>query len=163
MLLFTQLLNKGLDFSKGWWPMNRKPFFLGLATILFGVCLASAIPGPDVDKSQLPPTYVPSGKQMYREYCAACHGADGKGNGPVASSLRKPAPDLTTLAKRSGGSFPTEYVRTVLRFGPGFSAHGSADMPVWGPIFQYLDHYNEAAVRQRIQNLCEYLESIQEK
>jgi hypothetical protein len=46
---------------------------------------------------------------------------------------------------------------------PGYSAHGSSEMPVWGPIFQYLENYNEAAVRQRIKNLCDYLESIQEK
>jgi hypothetical protein len=50
-----------------------------------------------------------------------------------------------------------------LRFGPGLFSHGSSEMPVWGPIFQYLDNYDEAAVRQRIKNLCDYLESIQEK
>ena len=117
----------------------------------------------DEPLAQLPPTYVPPGKQMYREYCASCHGLDGKGHGPVATSLNKRPPDLTTLAKRHGGSFPREYVTSVLRFGPGFSAHGSSDMPVWGPIFQYLDNYNEPAVRQRIQNLCDHLESIQER
>jgi len=57
--------------------------------------------------------------------------------------------------------FPEEYVTNVLRFGFSFSAHGSSEMPVWGPIFQYEERYNEAAVRQRIKNLCEYLESIQ--
>jgi mono/diheme cytochrome c family protein len=117
---------------------------------------------PD-DKTQLPPTYVPPGRQMYKEYCAACHGSDGKGHGPVAASLRKPPPNLTTLARRHGGTFPEEYVSNVLRFGSGFSAHGSSEMPVWGPLFQYLENYNEAAVRQRIKNLCDYLESIQEK
>jgi len=115
------------------------------------------------DKIQLPPTYVPPGRQMYREYCAACHGSNGKGRGPVAASLRKPPPNLTTLAQRHGGPFPEEYVTNVLRFGTGFSAHGSSEMPVWGPLFQYLENYNEAAVRQRIKNLCDYLESIQEK
>lgn len=115
------------------------------------------------DKTQLPPAYVPPGRQMYKEYCAACHGSDGKGCGPVAASLRKPPPNLTTLARRHGGTFPQEYVSNVLRFGPGFSAHGSSEMPVWGPLFQYLENYNEAAVRQRIKNLCDYLESIQEK
>ena len=117
----------------------------------------------EVDKNQLPPAYVPPGKQMYKEYCASCHGFDGKGRGPVAPSLNKKIPDLTVLARNHGGKFPEEYVTSVLRFGPGFSAHGSSDMPVWGPIFQYLDHYNEAAVRQRIKNLCDFLESIQEK
>jgi mono/diheme cytochrome c family protein len=123
----------------------------------------SAAATRQTDKAQLPPTYVPPGKQMYKEHCAACHGSDGKGRGPVASSLRRQPPDLTTLAKRHGGNFPEDYVTTVLRFGPGFSAHGSSEMPVWGPIFQYLDNYNEASVRQRIKNLCDYLKSIQEK
>jgi mono/diheme cytochrome c family protein len=119
-------------------------------------------PGRD-DKSQLPPGYVPSGKAMFKQYCAACHGADGKGRGPATPTLNTRVPDLTTLSKRHEGKFPFEYVESVLRFGPGLSAHGSAEMPVWGPIFQYLENYNDAAVRQRIRNLCEYIESIQQK
>lgn len=112
---------------------------------------------------QLPPAYVPTGRQMYRDYCAACHGSNGKGRGPVEPSLSKRAPNLTTLAKRHGGIFPRDYVTTVLQFGPGFSAHGSPDMPVWGPIFRYLENHNEAAVRHRIKNVCDFLESIQER
>jgi mono/diheme cytochrome c family protein len=123
----------------------------------------SATPVHQNDKTQLPPTYVPSGKQMYKEYCASCHGVDGKGRGPIAPSFRKPTPDLTRLSKRYAGTFPEGYVAAVLRFGPGFAAHGSSEMPVWGPIFQYLDNYDEAAVRQRIKNLCDFLESIQER
>jgi len=115
------------------------------------------------ESSPLPVTYVPPGKQMYKQYCASCHGVDGKGRGPVASSLRRKPTNLTTLAKSHGGSFPEEYVTNVLRFGLGFSAHGSSDMPVWGPIFQDIDNYNEAAVRQRIKNLCDFLKSIQEE
>ena len=82
---------------------------------------------------------------------------------PSRRPSAKPPPNLTILAQRHGGTFPEEYVTNVLRFGPGFSAHGSSEMPVWGPLFQYLENYNEAAVRQRIKNLCGYLESIQEK
>src|SRR5207302_8032256 len=85
----------------------------------------------------------------------------GKAMDLYARSLRKAPPDLTTLAKRHGGTFPEEYVTNVLRFGFRFSTHGSSEMPVWGPIFQYEEHYNEAAVRQRIKNLFEYLKSIQ--
>jgi mono/diheme cytochrome c family protein len=117
----------------------------------------------DAQKSQLPPSYVPSGKAMYKQYCAACHGVNGKGRGPATPTLNVRVPDLTTLAKRNDGTFPREYVAGVLRFGPGVSAHGSAEMPVWGPLFQYLEHYNEAAVHQRIKNLCDYLESLQER
>lgn len=114
-------------------------------------------------EDELPATYVPSGKQTYREYCAVCHGSDGKGNGPAASSMRKQPPILTTIAKRHGGKFPEEYVKNVLQFGPGLSAHGASEMPVWGPIFRYVENYNEAAVRRRIKNLCDFLKSIQEK
>lgn len=116
-----------------------------------------------VQEDELPATYVPPGKQTYKEYCAVCHGFDGKGNGPAASSMRKQPPILTTIAKRHGGKFPEEYVKGVLQFGPGFSAHGASEMPVWGPIFRYVENYNEAAVRRRIKNLCDFLESIQEK
>lgn len=133
--------------------------------LFFCACFAAAVvrttQSAAIQESELPPAYVPPGKQIYKDYCASCHGADGKGHGPVARSLRKVPPDLTTLAKQHGGTFPAEYVTNVLRFGLGFSAHGSSEMPVWGPIFQYEEHYNEAAVRQRIKNLCEYLESLQ--
>ena len=132
-----------------------------LCTMFVAVC-ATAQQNPVTDKSQLPSTYVPSGKTMYKQYCASCHGTDGKGRGPASASLNARPADLTTLAKRHDGKFPREYVTGTLRFGPGFSAHGSSEMPVWGPIFQYLDNYDEAAVRQRIKKLCDYLESIQE-
>ena len=134
--------------------------FLTIFLLLFFTS-AYAVPRPE--KSQLPATYAPPGKQLYRTYCASCHGLDGKGSGPVTRSLRKAPPDLTTIAKRHGGKFPDDYVTEVLRFGLTYSAHGSSDMPVWGPIFQDEEHYNEGAVRQRIRNLCEYLESLQQE
>lgn len=132
------------------------------ALLFFAVALA-AQNSPLVDKNQLPPAYVPSGKTMFKQYCASCHGADAKGRGPATPTLNTRVPDLTTLAKRHEGKFPYEYVASTLRFGPGFSSHGSKEMPVWGPIFQYLDNYDEAAVNQRIKNLCDFLESLQEK
>ena len=114
------------------------------------------------NQAQFPPTYVPSGQEIYQQFCAACHGPDAKGNGPAASRLKTPPPDLTTLAKRHTGKFPYDYVAGVLRFGPGPSAHGSSDMPTWGPIFQIIDKNNERAVQQRIKNLSAYLASLQE-
>jgi len=106
---------------------------------------------------------VLAGKETYMEYCSACHGVDAKGMGPAASALKTPPPDLTTLAKRHGGKFPEGYVAKTIRFGKPIQAHGSADMPVWGPIFNVRDKFNEVAVRQRIKNLCEYLATLQEK
>jgi mono/diheme cytochrome c family protein len=126
---------------------------------------------PPAHESELPPTFVPSGERMYKQFCAACHGSDAKGHGPAASSLKVPPSDLTTLAKRYKGKFPYNYVSSVLHFGPGLSAHGSSAMPTWGPIFGRLDDHSkgpsplarEIAVRDRIQNLCDYLASLQTK
>lgn len=134
-----------------------------LLSLLMVVAVAAASQDGGSDKSQLPPTYVPSGKTMYKQYCASCHGIDAKGRGPAAGSLNTRPSDLTTLAKRHDGKFPRDYVIGVLRFGTTYSAHGSPEMPLWGPIFQYVDNYDENAVRQRIKNLCDYLESLQEK
>jgi mono/diheme cytochrome c family protein len=116
---------------------------------------------------------VPSGEQTYKQYCAACHGPDLKGHGPVASVLTTPPPDLTTLAKRYSGKFPYDYVTSVLEFGPTpsgatppfpyvYPAHGSSEMPTWGPIFEYHDKQNEKFVQQRLKNLSDYLASLQE-
>lgn len=135
------------------------------ALVLLGIslfaCVANA--GPSIDETPFPIGYVPSGDQLYKQYCATCHGADAKGSGPLATLLKTPPPDLTTLAKRHGGKFPYDYVSEVLEFGPGVSSHGSSDMPTWGPIFRYFDKQNERVVRQRIKNLCNYLASLQGK
>jgi mono/diheme cytochrome c family protein len=132
--------------------------FLFLA--VFAICIAGAKTATVEDT--LPSNYVPSGKVMYQQHCASCHGADAKGRGPLASVLVTPPADLTLLAKRHGGKFPKEYVSSVLEFGPGPTAHGSSDMPAWGPIFRYYDKQNERTVQQRIKNLCDYLASLQE-
>jgi mono/diheme cytochrome c family protein len=108
-------------------------------------------------------TAVAMGKKTYLEYCAVCHGPDGRGTGPAASSLKKTPADLTTLSKTHDGKFPEEYVSGILKFGKPISAHGSADMPVWGPVFGRRENGNQAAVSRRIKNLCEYLATIQEK
>lgn len=134
-----------------------------LCTLLLITGAANAQAQPKIDQDQLPATFVPTGKQMFKEYCAACHGLDAKGHGPARSSLKIPAADLTTLAKRHGGDFPFDYVSNILKFGPGVAAHGSSDMPTWGPIFRYMDNYNQATVQKRIRNLCDYLKSLQEK
>lgn len=133
------------------------------ATLLFAICVVGAKARPTVEET-LPSNYVPSGKLTFRLYCASCHGIDAKGQGPFASMLKVPPPDLTTLAKRHDGKFPYDYVSNILRFGPGPTVlHGSADMPTWGPIFQYLDKNDERAVQQRIKNICNYLASLQEQ
>ncbi len=132
------------------------------SVLVLTACIAVAQNNPAAKHASTEPTDGPSGRQTYQRYCASCHGDNAKGGGPTASALKTPPADLTTLAKEHGGKFPYEYVSGVVRFGKPISAHGSSDMPVWGPIFNMID-YNEIAIRKRIRNLCEYLESLQEK
>jgi mono/diheme cytochrome c family protein len=123
-----------------------------------------------IKKTQVKPTSPVSGAQMFKEYCAVCHGPGGKGDGPVATALKVPPPDLTTLAQRHDGNFPDDYVSNVLKNGVKNPAHGSGEMPVWGPIFDTMNRWkalcpgmDETPVTLRIANLSNYLKSIQKK
>ena len=140
--------------------MNRNILFGALLLVVFATGTKAKLAANNV-QTETPD--IASGKKTYVEYCAACHGDDGKGMGPAASALKTPPPDLTTLAKRHAGKFPDDYVAEIVRFGKPIQAHGSADMPVWGPIFSARDKFNEVAVRRRIKNLCDYLATLQEK
>jgi mono/diheme cytochrome c family protein len=101
------------------------------------------------------------GKQMYTNYCAPCHGTDGKGRGPAASALKMPPTDLTALLKNNHGKFPDAHVAAILQFGTEVPAHGSVGMPVWGPILGNMNRTNDQEKLLRISNLSHYLETIQ--
>lgn len=101
------------------------------------------------------------GKQMYASYCAPCHGTDGKGRGPAAIALKTQPTDLTELLKNNHGKFPDAHVAAILQFGSELPAHGSAQMPVWGPILGNMNRTNSQEKLLRISNLSHYLETIQ--
>ena len=137
--------------------------------LLAGVSSAALLgvaqqPATKIKSVPIQPTSAASGPQMFSTYCAVCHGADGKGNGPAASALKSPATDLTMLSQKNGGTFPTDHVSSVLKFGVTNPAHGSADMPIWGDLMQTLTPASQNAgpvVHQRISNLIDYLKTIQ--
>ena len=104
-----------------------------------------------------------SGKEMYTAYCAVCHGTDGKGGGPAASALKIPPTDLTVLAKNNGGKYPSMKVSATIHGEATTAAHGSKDMPVWGPLFWGMSRGHSAEVQQRVANLSEYIETLQAK
>lgn len=109
------------------------------------------------------PTSTVSGQDMYKNYCAVCHGVDGKGKGPAADALKVPPPDLTALAQKNAGTYPALKVSAVLRGEQVMPAHGSKDMPVWGDLFWNISGGHASEVQQRIANLNKYLESLQKK
>ena len=110
-----------------------------------------------------PPLMISSfvGADLYQFYCASCHGPGGKGDGPVALSLKALPPDLTTIAMRHDGHFPAEELqRYIAGDHEPPSAHGSREMPVWGPIFRSLEPHDRLTP-VRIENLVRYIETLQ--
>jgi mono/diheme cytochrome c family protein len=111
-----------------------------------------------------------AGKVEYMNSCASCHGADGKGVGPVASALAFKIPKpLTGLAAANDGEFPMSRVIQIIDGRTGVRGHGTdSGMPVWGAVYkaplvgEIGPYGTEAAVRGRILSLALYLETIQE-
>ena len=106
--------------------------------------------------------YSVKGQDLYRAHCAACHGFEGRGDGPVAPTLRAKVPDLTLLAKSHGAKFPSAQVRNWIAGDEILRSHGSREMPIWGPIFHQIESDQDFG-NVRLQNLTKYLESIQQK
>jgi mono/diheme cytochrome c family protein len=117
-------------------------------------------------QTAVPPLVISSmyGRDLFQFYCATCHGIDGTGHGPAATALRMPPPDLTDITLQNGGMFPASRIASIVSGGSDAiePAHGSREMPVWGPIFRGLDR-NDARTRVRIANIVAYIESIQRK
>lgn len=103
-------------------------------------------------------------RASFLTYCASCHGADGRGGGPVAEELRSRPPSLTQFAVRNGGVFPAERIQRIIDGrDQSIRAHGSFEMPVWGDAFRRRDGINEDAVRRRIESIVRFLREIQER
>jgi mono/diheme cytochrome c family protein len=115
--------------------------------------------------SQAPPPLLLdsiTGPDSFKFYCAPCHGTAGRGDGPIVPALKTRPTDLASLARRNGGSFPKDRVLAVVTgAGRPVAAHGSSDMPPWGPVFLGLDPL-EPRVKLRIQNIVTHVESLQE-
>ena len=105
-----------------------------------------------------------SGAAVYKTYCAVCHGVEAKGDGPLAANLRHAPPDLTTLAKRSGGKFDAVRVHRMIDGRDPVTGHGGPDMPIWGDAFKRSSEgHSEKAVKERIDALVGHLKSLQRK
>lgn len=113
----------------------------------------------------------PTVQQDFQFHCAACHGAHGKGDGPVARALKIMPPDLTRIAERNGGVFPETAVFETITGLDMPTSHGTREMPVWGDLFVgemlnksvSIEEAQEAAAEatERIGRLVKYIEGIQ--
>jgi len=104
-----------------------------------------------------------NGKEMFVSYCAVCHGVEATGNGPAVPALKTVPPDLILLSQTHGGKFPMMEVMNSIRGNAAWpSAHGSKDMPIWGPLFSEVGQ-SHAQSELRIRNISLYIESLQAK
>lgn len=112
------------------------------------------------------------GQSEYMSSCAACHGADGKGSGPMVGHLMGSVPDLTQLSSANDGVFPVTKVYSTIDGTMNVGPHGSREMPIWGNRYQargaaganpdFAAAEAETFATFRILALTEYLASIQE-
>jgi mono/diheme cytochrome c family protein len=119
----------------------------------------NAPPARVTDQSTILPL---DGAKIFRNYCASCHGVNGKGGGPVAPALKAKVPQLSTLARRNHGTFPTARVRGIIAGDEDHAAHGSREMPLWGPVFHQIENDQDLGYI-RLQNVMQYLKTIQQK
>ncbi len=127
------------------------------------VALVAAATWSSVSSAAQTPGGGPSGSATFALYCATCHGPSAKGDGPLASSMRRKPANLTELAKRNGGTFPSDQVARTVDGRNLPKGHGGGDMPVWGPAFAKSAASDTSSADERIRRLVTYLESIQVK
>jgi mono/diheme cytochrome c family protein len=136
----------GLGIIVVWWTL------LGLALV--------AEP-PPLSQAEM----VQVGQRYFIRYCSACHGAEGRGDGPTASALQPSPADLTRIAQRRGGHFPAAEITAYIDGRSEVLAHGRRDMPIWGERFGEIvghDLLGEAVIRSHLQLLIAYLQAIQQ-
>ena len=101
--------------------------------------------------------------------CMPCHGLEGRGDGPLARTLKVVPADLTQIAKSNQGRFPAKKVSEIIDGRATVAAHGARDMPVWGDRYRVATEAGEnpkeveLRARAQIDALVQYLEGIQEQ
>jgi len=103
------------------------------------------------------------GRPAFLRYCAACHGKDATGQGPVRAAFRNPPPDLTTLRKRNG-TFPRDALFSVLEQRTTVAAHGSRALPIWGETFWRVageSRLDRSPQSRTMDEIVDFLETLQ--
>lgn len=137
------------------------------ARILAGAAICGLAAVPIVAAGAPPRTQQRAkfeGGDVFRTYCVVCHGEKGKGDGPLASGLKKPPADLTQFTKKNQGTFPRDLVAQIIDGREPVKGHGGGDMPVWGDAFsRSLENSDPESVKEKIKVLVDYIESLQQK
>lgn len=134
------------------------------------LALTSGSAGAEEEESEARGFMAAKGRVTFRAYCASCHGPSATGDGNIASYLNVPPADLTAIAARNGGEFPTDKVTEIIDGRRQTRGHGSRDMPVWGDVFQSplsdtepgREEAPEERADRKIRELVLFLETIQQ-
>ncbi len=138
--------------------MGRRTAMAALSVIASAYALALFASAADETTTLL------EGRDLYEQHCEVCHGAEGKGDGPLADERRVAPANLTQIARVRGGTFPEVEVREIIDGRRAVRAHGKSGMPIWGRVFggpAIAGKGNEEALRKKLDRLVEYLRSIQ--
>jgi mono/diheme cytochrome c family protein len=127
--------------------------------------LAALVAGPvaaQTKTSEVPirPTASVNGADVFAQYCAVCHGKDGRGNGPAAAAMKRAPTDLTQIARKNGGKFPDMAVQQAIANSDSIAAHGAPGMPVWGELLESRPG-DPSVAALRVHNLMKYIEGLQ--
>ena len=133
-----------------------------IATAMLLVCAGAASaqtdkPVPTIKREAVKPTSSSDGSEMFASYCSPCHGKSGRGDGPAAAALKTKPADLTQLRHNHGGTYSTKDFEEKINGMAMSSAHGTTEMPVWGPIFRQISGSPDL----RIFNLKKYIDALQ--
>jgi mono/diheme cytochrome c family protein len=107
-----------------------------------------------------------AGGALFAHFCAACHGMEAEGDGPMAGVLLVKPANLTQLAAKNGGAFPFERVAARIDGRNPLVSHGS-EMPVYGwlfidePTMRKLPSGQPMIADRPVADLIAYLETIQ--
>lgn len=138
----------------------RVSSFLGVvASIVIATGTTLAQEKPKIEQAPIPRISADDGPAMFVAYCAPCHGRTGRGDGPAAAALKRAPADLATLTARNKGKFPEVQVRRYIEGLDEVAAHGTRDMPVWGPLFRDL---GRDTALLRIEALTAHLKTLQQ-
>ena len=102
----------------------------------------------------------PAGELLYRRYCAACHGIEGRGDGPASTALSPRPPDLTRIDSSVPELMGQIDGRRTIR------AHGTAAMPVWGEVFEQSligEPHKRRTALHTVQTLADYVHRLRRK
>lgn len=138
--------------------MKQRALLISIA--IASVSLVLAQKNDSSEQTFLSNNNVVAGAELFRMYCATCHGVDGRGEGPAAEAMKRRPSDLTTISRRNSGKFPDFRITHIIDGYEVTASHGSRDMPIWGDFFHDMKR-DDTQLKLREHNLVEYIRSIQ--